>query len=149
MPAPERRERSTWASAPATYLLGGINCVVFLWMVANHVSLWNPSPEQLMRFGANNAGYVLLGGDWWRIVTAMFVHVGILHLATNMWCLWNLGLLAEPLMGSAGLIAVYILTGAAGQSAFHFVQLGAVSRPGYGFQWVQVPRERCLALRAR
>jgi rhomboid protease GluP len=44
----------------------------------------------------------------------MFVHVGILHLATNMWCLWNLGLLAEPLMGSAGLFAVYILTGAAG-----------------------------------
>ena len=44
----------------------------------------------------------------------MFVHVGILHLATNMWCLWNLGLLAEPLMGSAGVLAVYILTGAAG-----------------------------------
>ncbi len=53
-------------------------------------------------------------GEWWRIVTAMFVHVGILHLATNMWCLWNLGLLAEPLMGSFGLFAVYILTGAAG-----------------------------------
>jgi rhomboid protease GluP len=44
----------------------------------------------------------------------MFVHVGILHLATNMWCLWNLGLLAEPLMGSAGVLAVYVLTGAAG-----------------------------------
>jgi rhomboid protease GluP len=44
----------------------------------------------------------------------MFVHVGIVHLATNMWCLWNLGLLAEPLVGSGGLLAVYILTGAAG-----------------------------------
>jgi rhomboid protease GluP len=44
----------------------------------------------------------------------MFVHGGFLHLATNMWCLWNLGLLAEPLMGSAGVVAVYILTGAAG-----------------------------------
>jgi rhomboid protease GluP len=57
---------------------------------------------------------VLINGEWWRIVTAMFVHVGILHLATNMWCLWNLGLLAEPLMGSAGVLAVYLLTGAAG-----------------------------------
>ncbi len=53
-------------------------------------------------------------GEWWRIVTAMFVHVGILHLATNMWCLWNLGLLAEPLMGTTGVLAVYLLTGAAG-----------------------------------
>ena len=44
----------------------------------------------------------------------MFLHVGILHLATNMWCLWNLGLLAEPLIGSVGLFAAYILTGAAG-----------------------------------
>ena len=67
-----------------------------------------------MHWGADNAGTVLMDGEWWRIVTAMFVHVGILHLATNMWCLWNLGLLAEPLMGSAGVLAVYILTGAAG-----------------------------------
>jgi rhomboid protease GluP len=44
----------------------------------------------------------------------MFVHVGIIHLLTNMWCLWNLGLLAEPLIGSLGVLAVYILTGAAG-----------------------------------
>ncbi|MGD0891459.1 MAG: rhomboid family intramembrane serine protease [Terracidiphilus sp.] len=111
---PARRERPMWASAPATYVLVGINCVVFLWMVFNHVSYWSPSPDELMRFGANNAGAVLIDGEWWRIVTAMFVHVGIIHLATNMWCLWNLGLLAEPLMGWAGVLAVYVLTGAAG-----------------------------------
>jgi rhomboid protease GluP len=74
----------------------------------------NPTSDQLLYWGADNAGNVLLQGQWWRIVTAMFVHVGILHLATNMWCLWNLGLLAEPLMGSTGVLAVYILTGAAG-----------------------------------
>jgi rhomboid protease GluP len=67
-----------------------------------------------MYWGADNAGSVLIQGQWWRIVTAMFVHVGIIHLATNMWCLWNLGLLAEPLMGSTGVLTVYILTGAAG-----------------------------------
>ena len=67
-----------------------------------------------MQWGANNAGSVLISDQWWRIITAMFVHVGIIHLATNMWCLWNLGLLAEPLMGSFGVIAVYVLTGAAG-----------------------------------
>ena len=101
-------------SAPATYLLVGINCGVFLAMVFNGVSAVDPTIDQLMRWGADNAGYVLIDGQWLRILTAMFVHVGILHLATNMWCLWNLGLLAEPLIGWAGLLAAYVLTGAAG-----------------------------------
>ena len=114
VPPPPPRPRRGWASAPATYLLVGINCAVFLAMVAHGVSAFSPSIDQLMHWGADNAGNVLVYGEWWRIVTAMFVHVGILHLATNMWCLWNLGLLAEPLMGSFGLFAAYILTGAAG-----------------------------------
>jgi rhomboid protease GluP len=109
-----RRPRRSWSYAPATYVLVAINCLVFLVMVAHHVSVGNPTSDQLLYWGADNAGNVLLQGQWWRIVTAMFVHVGILHLATNMWCLWNLGLLAEPLMGSTGVFAVYILTGAAG-----------------------------------
>jgi len=83
-------------------------------MLAHHVSAAGPNVDQLMYWGADNAGSVLIQGQWWRIVTAMFVHVGIIHLATNMWCLWNLGLLAEPLMGSTGVLTVYILTGAAG-----------------------------------
>jgi len=104
----------TWASSPATYILVGINCAVYLAMIASHVSPTEPTIHQLMFFGADNAGAVLIGGQWIRIVTAMFVHVGFLHLALNMWCLWNLALLAEPLMGSTGVIGVYILTGAGG-----------------------------------
>src|SRR5271157_3380392 len=123
MPQPQvvRRPRSTWETAPATYLLVGINCAVFLAMLARGLSVLAPTPDQLMQWGANNAGSVLIYGQWRRIVTAMFVHVGILHLATNMWCLWNLGLLAEPLMGSGGLLAVYVLTGAAGNLLSTFV----------------------------
>ncbi len=111
---PPRRRRPAWAQSPATYLLVGINCAVFLAMVARGSSFWMPTLDQLMFWGADRPNNVLVYGEWWRIVTAMFVHVGILHLATNMWCLWNLGLLAEPLMGSFGLFAAYILTGAAG-----------------------------------
>jgi len=113
-PPPPRRRRPTWAAAPATHLLLGINCAVFVAMVLRACSIWMPTLDQLMFWGADRPDNVLLYGQWWRIVTAMFVHVGILHIATNMWCLWNLGLLAEPLMGSFGLFAVYILTGAAG-----------------------------------
>jgi rhomboid protease GluP len=100
--------------APATHVLVGLNCGVFLLMLLHGASIWMPSIDQIMQWGADRPYNVLVYGEWWRIVTAMFVHVGILHLATNMWCLWNLGLLAEPLMGRFGLAAAYILTGAAG-----------------------------------
>lgn len=128
-----RRPRPRWAVAPATYALVGINCLVFLAMVLNHVSPMRPTSDQLLSWGADNAGYVLILHQWWRIVTAMFVHVGILHLATNMWCLWNLGLLAEPLMGSFGVLAVYLLTGAAGNllSTLWFGYTGAADWAQY------------------
>jgi rhomboid protease GluP len=113
-PPPPRRKRPSLSAAPATYLLVGINCLVFLAMVLHGASPFSPSADQVLLFGADQPANILLLGQWWRIVTAMFVHVGILHLATNMWCLWNLGLLAEPLMGWGGLISVYVLTGAAG-----------------------------------
>ena len=113
-PVARRRSPATWAAAPATYLLMGINCLVFLGMTLSGVSFLSPTVRQLLHWGANNGTYVLIGGEWWRLVTAMFVHVGIIHIATNMWCLWNLGLLAEPLMGPLGVFAAYIFTGFAG-----------------------------------
>lgn len=113
-PPPVRRRKPLWAVAPGTYLLVGINFAVYLAMLVRGVSFWMPTPDQVLHWGGDNTGLVLVYGEWWRIVTAMFVHVGILHIAINMWCLWNLGLLAEPLMGLVGVIAVYILTGAAG-----------------------------------
>jgi rhomboid protease GluP len=134
-PQAQQRARRRWpslASSRATYLLVGINCAVFLAMTLSGINPVNPSPEKLYLWGADHAGAVLVGGEWWRIVTAMFVHVGILHLATNMWCLWNLALLAEPLMGSTGVIAVYILTGAAGNLLSTAVNWGFPMRDSTG-----------------
>ncbi len=112
------RTREAWfrrvSRAPATYLLLGINIAVYMWMLHAGVDRLTPSPEDLMRFGANNAEAVVIGHQWWRVITAMFVHVGLVHLATNMWCLWNLGVIGEPLLGFFGTCSVYLLTGAAG-----------------------------------
>ena len=60
------------------------------------------------------ASPLIQAGQWWRLVTGAFVHVTILHIALNMWCLWNLGIFGEPLLGKRGLIAVYLLTGTTG-----------------------------------
>ena len=107
--APRRRG----PGAPATYVLLGINIAVYLWMVVHGVSPTSPTPEDLVRFGANVTDLVL-AGQWYRLIMATFVHVGIVHLATNMWCLYNLGMLGEPLLGRWGLAGVYLITGVAG-----------------------------------
>ncbi len=112
-PPPVNRQRRGWASAPATYLLVGINCAVFVLMVLRGCSLLAPTTEQLVNWGADYGGFVL-DGQWWRLFTAMFVHAGAVHLGLNMWCLWNLGLLGEPLLGPLGMLATYLLTGVAG-----------------------------------
>jgi len=121
---PRPRPKRGWAVAPGTYSLVAINCAVYLLMTLSGVNPISPSPNALFAWGGNEASYVLYHGDWWRIVTAMFVHGGILHLALNMWCLWNLGLLAEPLMGTFGVIAAYLLTGAAGNLLSTFKNIG-------------------------
>lgn len=116
--------------APATYTLIGINCAVYLVMCFSGASWWSPSIHDLMRFGADQGGQVFFYGQWWRLFTAMFVHAGIIHISGNMWCLWNLGLLGEPLVGPLGIVAVYVLSGLAGDilsTAIHpnYVSMGA------------------------
>lgn len=113
--ARRHREYSVWdpRAAPGTYLLLAINVAVYLWMVTHHVSWNRPTDMDLLHYGANEPWNVL-HGEWYRLLTATFVHVGLIHIAVNMWCLWNLGILGEPLLGPFGMVAVYMLTGIAG-----------------------------------
>ena len=134
-PPPPRPRRSGWQLAPATYVLTGINIAVYLVMVLSGVSPTSPSGEHLIHWGANVGVLVLADHEWWRLVTSTFVHSGIIHIATNMWCLYNLGLLGEPLMGAFGVVAAYLLTGVAGNLlsvALHpgVVSAGQVVDPG-------------------
>lgn len=110
-PPPARVRRRV--TSEATWALVGLNVVVYLWMIFHGVSATSPTADDLVRFGANATDFTL-SGQWYRLVTATFVHVGIIHLATNMWCLYNLGLLGEPLLGRWGLVVTYLVTGVAG-----------------------------------
>jgi membrane associated rhomboid family serine protease/Flp pilus assembly protein TadD len=64
----------------------------------------------VLRWGADYGPYTL-NGQYWRLITSMFLHFGIIHIAGNMWCLWSLGRLAEKLLGSVTVFGVYLLTG--------------------------------------
>ena len=135
-PEPEEERGSRlllgWRYAPATYILVGINIAVYLGMVLGGVSPWAPSAEQIMRWGASRGVNEVLLGQWWRLLSATFVHVGIIHLGTNMWCLWNLGLLGEPLLGVFGVFSVYVLTGVAGNLLSSAVSPGIVGAGASG-----------------
>jgi rhomboid protease GluP len=107
------------ASTPRYFVaptLIGLNVAVFALMGLLGVSLFNPTGEQLFVWGANY-GPVTLGGQWWRLLSSTFVHGGIIHLAFNMQCLWQLGKLTERLYGNWAFLALYILSGLGGSVA--------------------------------
>ena len=98
---------------PATSILTGINVGVYVLMVLASGSFFEFGGRTLYTFGGNY-GPATLTGDYWRLITAGFVHAGLLHIGFNMWCLWYLGQLSERLFGSWITFAVYMLTGVAG-----------------------------------
>jgi membrane associated rhomboid family serine protease len=100
---------------PATTFLIAINLGVYsaMLLAGGWGSVMNFGPELTFHWGANVGPYTL-GGEYWRLVTAGFVHANILHFALNMWCLWSLGQLSERLFGSAVTMALYMLTGVGG-----------------------------------
>ena len=95
-----------------TKVLFGINIAVFVAMVAASDSATNFPERVFEHFGAN-IGTLTLSGDWWRLLTYMFLHSGLMHIAFNMWCLWDLGALCESLYGRWTFAAIYLTTGIA------------------------------------
>jgi rhomboid protease GluP len=101
------------SSITLTQLLLGANVVVFLAMALASGSIMDFSGPVMVRFGAN-FGPFTLSGQWWRLLTYMFLHGGLMHIAFNMWCLWDLGGLCESLYGRWTFAAIYLITGIAG-----------------------------------
>ena len=96
-----------------TQLLLAVNVMVFVAMVMAGGSISDPSSKLLMQWGANTAP-LTLSDQWWRLITYMFLHGGIVHIGLNMWCLWSLGGLAESLYGHEMFLLVYLLSGVGG-----------------------------------
>jgi len=101
---------------PITTTLVGMNVAVFGVMVLTGVSPVEPSSAQLLKWGAN-WGPLSLGAEPWRILASNYIHGGIIHIALNMWCLWNLGRLAERIFDRGIYLLVYTASGISGSLA--------------------------------
>ena len=96
-----------------TIVLIALNTLVYLIMAFQGRSFFTFDSELLLHWGANS-GALTSGGQWWRLLTSTFEHGGLLHIALNMWCLYNLGWLAELLFGRSRFTLLYLLCGIGG-----------------------------------
>ncbi|MGN6533152.1 MAG: rhomboid family intramembrane serine protease [Ginsengibacter sp.] len=95
-----------------TPILIDLNIAIFILMVISGVSFFLPDTQSLISWGANFRP-LTLEGQWWRLLTNCFLHIGIVHLLMNMYALIYIGLLLEPYLGKARFAAAYLLTGLA------------------------------------
>lgn len=93
-----------------TPLLIDLNIAIFILMAATGVNILLPDSESLISWGANFRA-VTLDGEWWRLITNCFLHIGIFHLLMNMYALLYIGLLLEPHLGKSRFLSAYLLTG--------------------------------------
>ncbi|MDE2419839.1 MAG: rhomboid family intramembrane serine protease [Gammaproteobacteria bacterium] len=96
-----------------TGLLLLINISMFVIEILSGVSLFSPRMGDLLIWGANYAPLTLTG-DWWRLLSSMFLHIGLLHLAVNCWALYIWGVYAEFYYGRRFYLAMYLSAGLVG-----------------------------------
>lgn len=117
-----------------TQTLLWVNIFVFLMMVGygGSSTIMHPDPRVALVFGADYGPLTLGHGQYWRIITSMFVHFGALHLLLNMWCFWSLGRLSEQLFGSLKTLGIYFAAGVGGACLSLFMNPMVVSAGASG-----------------
>jgi len=99
--------------SPVTPAIVGINVALFVIMLAFGAGLTGSDSRVHLFFGANY-GPLTWNGQEWRLITAAFIHFGVLHLAFNMFALYNGGIWTERLYGSSRFAVIYLLSAIAG-----------------------------------
>src|SRR5258708_20970169 len=100
----------------ATVVLIALNVLIFLVMVIRGASIFSPTTNSVLKWGADY-GPLTLHGEWWRMLVSTFLHFGIIHLLFNMFVLFNIGLFMESVAGRLSSFGLYLACGPWGSSA--------------------------------
>lgn len=93
-----------------TPILIYINVLIYLIMVIAGLGFISFSGHDLLNFGGNFKP-ATINGQWWRLLTNIFLHAGLMHLLSNMFGLLFVGLFIEPVLGRTKFLALYLVTG--------------------------------------
>lgn len=90
-----------------------INAIVYFLMVFSGKGFLTFQADDLISWGTCYAPLVR-GGEWWRLLTASFLHGGVGYLFANTVCLVYVGMLLEPLINRFRYICIYLLSAVVG-----------------------------------
>lgn len=96
------------------YMTFGIVAVLFLVFIAETLIGGSESTSVLLKMGAMYNPAVVVEGQWWRLFTAQFLHIGIMHIASNAIMIYYIGQYAEPIFGHWRFLVLYLLSGTGG-----------------------------------
>ncbi|MFY4776336.1 rhomboid family intramembrane serine protease [Metabacillus sp. RGM 3146] len=96
-----------------TYLLIAIQVIMFIVL---EISGGSTNNETLIRYGAKY-NPLIQEGEWWRFITPIFLHIGIIHLLLNTLALYYVGMAVEKMYGSFRFLFIYLFAGIAGSLA--------------------------------
>jgi rhomboid protease GluP len=100
----------------ATYGLTLLNVLIFGIMILCGIHASDPNPDDLIKWGAN-FGPLTIANQWWRLLTCMFLHAGVLHILCNGYALYRLGAVVERMLGRPFFIVIYFVSGIMGSLA--------------------------------
>ncbi len=100
--------------SPLTWGLLLVNLLFYLLSAACAGSLVSIDNRTLVACGGLYGPAVLLGGEWWRLGSAMFLHGGLTHLLLNMVSLWIVGRMMEHYFGGVVTLTIYLASGVMG-----------------------------------
>jgi membrane associated rhomboid family serine protease len=128
---------SGFGAFPATAVLIAINVIVYLIELAGgggggHGLFKDFTVVRIYDMGGLWGPAVSEGGEWWRMITAGFVHVSLLHIAFNMYLLFILGRLMEPSIGTPRFVVLYFASLLAGSFAALLIEPNTVSAGASG-----------------
>ena len=111
-----------------TYVFLVLNILIFVMM---ELAGGTTNEATLMAFGVKSNPEIDQG-QVWRLVTPIFIHIGLLHLFFNSYALWMVGPQVEKIYGSARFVLLYVLTGVAGVVGSYFYHPEVISAGASG-----------------